>query len=191
MLRNPGGDAGRIAGSKSVSRPAGQCGVSRGDYDAALDWYRKSLAIEEQLGDRAGMATSYHQLGMVAQDRGDYDAALDWYRKSLAINEQLGNRAGMAASYHQLGIVAQDRGDYDAALDWYRKSLAIKEQLGNRAGMATSYHQLGIVAQLAATMTRHSTGIANRWPSRAARRSRRHRPLLPPAGHCGVAPRRL
>ena len=106
----------------------------RGDYDAALDWYRKSLAIAEQLGDRAGMAASYHQLGIVAQLRGDYDAELGWYRKSLAIAEQLGDRAGMATSYHQLGIVAQLRGDYDAALDWYRKSLAIKEQIGNRAG---------------------------------------------------------
>ena len=44
----------------------------RGDYDAALDWYRKSLAIKEQIGDRAGMAASYHQLGIIAQDR-DYD----------------------------------------------------------------------------------------------------------------------
>ncbi len=119
----------------------------RGDYDAALGWYRKSLATEEQGDNRAGMANSYGQLGRVAQDRGDYDAALDWYRKSLAIFEQFGDRAGMARGYHQLGMVEQHRGDYDSALDWYRKSLAIKEQLGDRVGIANSYHQLGIVAQ--------------------------------------------
>ena len=137
-------------GSREASAYLHQLGMvaqRRGDYDAALDWYRKSLAIKEQLGNRAGMASSYHQLGVVAHDRGDYDAALDWYKKSLAIQEQLGNRAGMSSSYHQLGMVAQRRGDYDAALDWYRKSLAIEEQLGNRAGMASSYHQLGTVAQ--------------------------------------------
>ena len=55
----------------------GNVAYRRGDYDAALDWYNKSLAIKEQLGDPALMASSYHQLGMVAQDRGDYDAALD------------------------------------------------------------------------------------------------------------------
>ena len=93
----------------------------RGDYDAALDWHRRSLAIDEELGDRAGMASGYHQLGGVAQERGDYDAALDWYRRSLAIDEELGNRAGMASGYHNLGAVAQERGDYDAALDWYRR----------------------------------------------------------------------
>jgi hypothetical protein len=47
----------------------GMVAQHRGDYDGALDWYRKSLAIEEQLGNRAGMANSYGQLGMVAQDR--------------------------------------------------------------------------------------------------------------------------
>jgi tetratricopeptide (TPR) repeat protein len=124
----------------------GKVAYLRGDYDAALDWYRKSLAIKEQLGDRAGMASSYHHLGIVAQVRGDYDAALDWYRKALAIKEQLGDRADMASSYHQLGRVAELRDDHDAALDWYRKSLAVEEQLGNRAGMAISYHQLGNMA---------------------------------------------
>jgi tetratricopeptide (TPR) repeat protein len=126
----------------------GMVAQDRGDLDTAQDWYRKSLAITEELGDRPGMAISYHQLGMAAQDRGDLDTAQNWYRKSLAIEEELGNRAGMAISYHQLGIAAQDRGDLDTAQDWYRKSLAIEEELGNRPGMASSYHQLGIAAQV-------------------------------------------
>lgn len=120
---------------------------NRGEYEQALDWYRKSLVIEEELGNRDGMASSYHHLGIVAQELGDYDQALDWYQKSLALKEELGNRAGIASSYHQLGIVAQGRGDYDQALDWYRKSLAISEELGNRANMASSYGQLGNLAR--------------------------------------------
>ena len=111
-------------------------------------WWRRSGAIwtrprtgtanrwrsRKRSATGPGMATSYHQLGIVAQDRGDLDAAEDWYRKSLAIKEALGDRPGMATSYHQLGMVAQERGDLDAAEDWYRKSLAIKEALGNRPG---------------------------------------------------------
>jgi len=119
----------------------------RGSYDEALAWYRQSLAIEEELGNRSGMASSYHQLGRVAEARGSYDEALDWYRQSLAISEELGDRSGMAISHHQLGMVAQKRGSYDEALDWYRQSLAISEELGDRSGMASSYHQLGRVAE--------------------------------------------
>ena len=34
------------------------------------DWYTRSLAIEEELGDRSGTAASYHQLGTVAHAPG-------------------------------------------------------------------------------------------------------------------------
>ena len=141
-----------VSGQPAAEAPwLHQLGVvsqARGDYDDALAWYRRSLQIEEELGNRAGMASTYHQLGIVSQARGDYDDALAWYRRSLQIEEELGNRAGMAISYHQLGIVSELRGDNDDALAWYRRSLQIEEELGNRAGMAISYHQLGMVSEL-------------------------------------------
>jgi tetratricopeptide (TPR) repeat protein len=126
----------------------GRVAQARGDLDAAEEWYGRSLAICEQLGDRPNMAMTYHQLGGVADDRGDLDAAEEWYRRSLAIREQLRDQPNMAMSYHNLGIVAQTRGDLDAAEQWYEQSLTIEKQLGNREGIAISYHQLGIVAQL-------------------------------------------
>ncbi|MFC4531556.1 tetratricopeptide repeat protein [Sphaerisporangium dianthi] len=119
----------------------------RGEYDQALEWYHQSLAIDEELGNRAGMAASYHQLGIIAQLRSEYDQALEWYHQSLTIKEELDDRAGMASSYHQLGIIAQLRSEYDQALEWYHQSLTIKEELDDRAGMASSYHQLGRIAQ--------------------------------------------
>ena len=70
----------------------------RGDYDAAEPLYRRSLEIKERIGDQAGMATSYHQLGMLAQDRGDYDTAEPLYRRSLEISERIGDQAGMATA---------------------------------------------------------------------------------------------
>jgi tetratricopeptide (TPR) repeat protein len=137
-------EASREAGA--LLHQLGTVARNHGDYDGAANWLCKSIAINEQLGDRAGVARSYTQLGIVTFDRGDYDAALDWYRKSLAIQEQLGDRAQIALCYHELGIVVQGRGEHDAALDWYRKSLAINEQLGDHANMAANYFQLGIVA---------------------------------------------
>ena len=130
----------------------------RGNLDAAEKWYHKSLEIEEQLGNRPGMAGSYHQLGMVEEKRGNLDAAEKWYHKSLEIKEQLGDRPGMATSYHQLGMVEEKRGNLDAAEKWYRKSLEILEQLGDRPGMATSYHQLGMVEQ-----DRGNLDAAEKW----------------------------
>ena len=81
-----------------------------GRLDEADDWYRKSLAMKEKLGNRPGMSITYHQLGVTAQIRGRLDEADDWYRKSLAIEEKLGNRPGISVAYHQFGMTAQARG---------------------------------------------------------------------------------
>ena len=130
-----------------ASHQLGILAQDRGRLQDAEDWYRKSLAIEEHLGDRPGLAASYHQLGMVAQDRGRLEDAEDWYRKALAIKEDLGDRPGLAACYHQLGVIAHLRGRLEDAEDWYRKALAIKEDLGDRPGLALSYGQLGLLAE--------------------------------------------
>ena len=34
------------------------------DFSAAEGWYKKSLAIEEKLGNEHGAAITYHQLGI-------------------------------------------------------------------------------------------------------------------------------
>ncbi|MBI4488880.1 MAG: tetratricopeptide repeat protein [Deltaproteobacteria bacterium] len=117
----------------------------RGDYDNALEWYQKSLALKERLGNLHGIATSYHQIGIIHQHRGDYDNALEWYQKSLALKERLGNLEGIAGSYHQIGMIHQDRGDYDNALEWSQKSLALMERLGNLHGIAAAYCHIGMI----------------------------------------------
>jgi tetratricopeptide (TPR) repeat protein len=118
-----------------------------GRLEEAEEWYHKSLAIKESLGNRPDMAGTYHQLGATVRRRGQLEEAEDWYRKSLTIDEELGNRPGMAITYHALGIATYLRNRLDEAEDWYRKSLTINQELGNRPGMAGTYHQLGITAQ--------------------------------------------
>ncbi len=118
-------------------------------YQEAQQQYQRALEIFEALGDRADMASSYHQLGILAYLEGDYQEARRQYQRALEIFEELGDRADMARGYHQLGILAQQQGDYQEAQQQYQRSLEIfEEQLGNRADMAKSYHQLGILAYL-------------------------------------------
>ncbi len=120
---------------------------ARGDYAAALLQYEKSLKIEEEIGNRAGVAGSLYQIGYLHYLRGDYAVALVQYEKTLLIQEELGDRAGVASSLHQVGMVYQARGDYDAALQQYEKSRKINEELGNSLGVANALHQIGIIHQ--------------------------------------------
>ena len=57
----------------------------RGRLDEAADWYARSLAIKEELGDRPGMASSYGQLGLLAEARGSPGQALEWMVRCVAL----------------------------------------------------------------------------------------------------------
>jgi tetratricopeptide (TPR) repeat protein/tRNA A37 threonylcarbamoyladenosine biosynthesis protein TsaE len=124
----------------------GRVAHDRGRLDEAEQWYRRSLAIEEQCDDTPAMAATYHQLGMVAEARGLLEDAVKWYRKSLAIEQERRNQPGIATSYNQLSIIAADRGQLVEADDLARMALAIRERIGDRPGIADSDLQLGNIA---------------------------------------------
>ncbi|MDQ3014012.1 MAG: tetratricopeptide repeat protein, partial [Acidobacteriota bacterium] len=89
----------------------------RGNYEAALDYYQRSLKIEEENGDVAGVASSLHQLGRVQQERGDYEATLDYYQRSLKIAKEIGDMAGVASSQGQIGKLLTETGHYAEAFE--------------------------------------------------------------------------
>jgi tetratricopeptide (TPR) repeat protein len=62
----------------------------KGDYDKALDYYGRSLAIEEEIGDKYGMGFSLNNIGNVHWYKGDYKKAEEYLEKSLAIQKEIG-----------------------------------------------------------------------------------------------------
>jgi tetratricopeptide (TPR) repeat protein len=64
---------------------------NRGAYEEALEWYRKSLAIEEELGNRAGMARSYGQIAALLTEQGAPEEGLPHNLSSLALHLEIGS----------------------------------------------------------------------------------------------------
>lgn len=64
---------------------------NQGDYEKALDFYFKALAIREKvLGtEHPDTAISYNNIGVAYDRLGDYEKALDYYFKALAICEKV------------------------------------------------------------------------------------------------------
>jgi tetratricopeptide (TPR) repeat protein len=69
---------------------------NEGNYSAARDKFQESLAIEQQVGNRAGEGATWAQLGNIDLRVGDYPAARDKLQKALAMvgGERAGPRAG-------------------------------------------------------------------------------------------------
>lgn len=116
-----------------------------GNLDEAEKMHRRSLEIEESLGNIEGMASDYRNLGIVYAARGELDGAEKMCLKSLALEEAVGNKEGMASSYGNLGNIYATRGDLDEAEKMQHKALEIDKVLGRKEGMASDYGNLGII----------------------------------------------
>ena len=109
-------------------------------HDQAEGWCRQSLAIKEELGDRPGMAATYHQLGRVAQMRGRLEEAEGWFRRSLAISEELGDKRSMALIFGQLGLLTGDRGQPRQALEWMVRCVTLFGEFPRAATGSGPWH---------------------------------------------------
>jgi tetratricopeptide (TPR) repeat protein len=109
----------------------------------AIECYTLDLAIAKEVGDRAGEAAAYGNLGRAYLSQGDYAKAIEYHGKRLAIEKEVGDRAGEAAAYANLGIVYQSQGDFSKAIDHHGQHLAIAKEVGDRDGEGTAYGNLG------------------------------------------------
>ena len=118
---------------------------NQGEYQQAIDYYNRSMKIEEELGNKSGIAKTLHQIGNIHFQKGDYQQAIDYYNRSLKIKEELEDKSGIAITLHQIGMIHQQKGDYQQAIDYYNRSLKIKEELGDKSGIAESLGQFGLL----------------------------------------------
>ena len=86
-----------------------------GEYDKAIKYLEKALAIKIQIGDKEGEAGSCNNLGIVFNaGLGECDKAKEYIEKGLAIRLQIGDKEGEASSDNNLGTVFRFLGEYDS-----------------------------------------------------------------------------
>ncbi|MCT7981305.1 tetratricopeptide repeat protein, partial [Laspinema olomoucense] len=63
-------------------------------YPQAWESLQQSLALYQEIEDKAGIASSLGQLGSVQRNRGNWDEAERLYQQSLQLRTELGDRSG-------------------------------------------------------------------------------------------------
>lgn len=114
------------------------------DLQRAESYLQKSAALQREIGDEPGLASTLNNLATTAKQRGDYETALNYARQTIALrnNPACGPRAAFAAGV--LGEIELARKDYAAAIDHYSQALGQSVTLGldglaaeARVGLAT------------------------------------------------------
>jgi tetratricopeptide (TPR) repeat protein len=131
----------------SVTHLLGMVYRARGKWDRAIEYFGRSLAIKEKVGDEHGMAPTFQNLGSMYKDRGEWDRAIEYFERSLAVLEKVRDEHGMAVAFNNLGLVYQAKEEWNRAIEYYERSLAITRKIGNEYVMARTFNNLGSVYQ--------------------------------------------
>lgn len=122
-----------------------------GEYEAAIQYFNKSIEIEEKCipRDEQSLAASYNNIGVVYSSMGDYSKALSSHEKALTVQKQSlpSTHLHLASSYANIGSVYYRMGDYHKALSSHEKALTIEQQSlpPNHPTLAMSYGNIGNV----------------------------------------------
>ncbi|MCD8115656.1 MAG: TIR domain-containing protein [Oscillospiraceae bacterium] len=142
------------------------CEMEDGGLPEAGEWYKKCVALREQLYQEHStvqitrdLAIGYIKLGGVCAAEKKMDQARHWYEKAVKLQELIveknwSEQAVTDASnlYRLLGTLCSNEADYDQAMAWYQKALDQDEELdrsvngelpGVKESLAYDYSSMG------------------------------------------------
>jgi tetratricopeptide (TPR) repeat protein len=120
--------------------------------------YRElALPIYEELGDLAGAAKVYNNLGIDAYYEGDWDEARRLYERARDAHERVGNEVFAADCINNIAEILSDQGHLREAEPLLSEVAEIYRAAGERAGIAYAEGNLG---RLAARAGRAAEGLA-------------------------------
>lgn len=123
----------------------GYLAALRNDNYSAVDYYLKGIDIQEKIGDKVGVGTSYINIGTAYYSLGNVPMALEFYYKGLKVQEELNNQLLIAYVLNNLGIIYDEQGDYEKALELYTKSGKMEMKYGTKEGVVIYYNNIGSV----------------------------------------------
>jgi tetratricopeptide (TPR) repeat protein len=117
-----------------------------GNKNKALSLLEVSLAMQEELGDEEGMATTLNNIAAIYYVDGDVIKARKFFGKSLAFRQKSGSKAAFAAALSNLGQVYSSKKNYHLASKLLKQSLKLNRKIGDFTGLIPTLHNLSLIA---------------------------------------------
>ncbi|MCE3258694.1 MAG: protein serine/threonine phosphatase [Bacteroidetes bacterium] len=116
-----------------------------GKKEYALNYFKKSMTILEEINNKQGLSDVYNNIGLIYKNVGQVSQCLEYYFKCLKICDELGDRRGKASSLNNIGMMYLDLEEHVKALEYLRDALSEWEKLNVKRGMSSSLGNLGLL----------------------------------------------
>ena len=146
-----------------------------GDYEKALDYAFKGLAIYEELKDEPGTAIAFSYIGEILYSQQKYQESADYAQKGYDIQKRLGLKDDLAYSCQNLGDAWLQIGDYDKALAFQNEGLTLRRESKNDVDIALSLNSRGNVLKY---MKRYPEALADYQEALRLARQTNFQPLV-------------
>lgn len=113
--------------------------VAAGEYEKALDLYKRARKLFDDVGNRRGRGNTFNGEADVLYMLGDHEKALEAYRSARKLFEQVGDRRGQARTLGGEANVLYLLDDNEKALDAFRSARKLFEQFGDRWGQGNTF----------------------------------------------------
>lgn len=117
----------------------------KGDFDDALNLFKKAHTLREQLGLEKLSLGTLNNIGAISFNQGKYSEALKYFNKCLSIHRDDNNKDGIAQALYNMSAVYYDLKQYDKTLNYLNESLQIYKELKNRRQIASCLINIGAV----------------------------------------------
>ncbi len=119
----------------------------KGNFPKALWFFERGLKINEEIGNKKGIAGLLGNIGNIYNDQSNYPKALEYQQRSLKIYEEIGDKTGIANALINIGNIYSKQSSYPKALEYYQRSLKIYEESGDKQGIAYVLNNIGTIYQ--------------------------------------------
>ncbi len=109
----------------------------------ALRNYEDSMAINQLLGQKRGVAASLEEIAQVQLSLGKPEEALKAYNDALKIRQEIGAKKEAGDTLNDLGDFYLERGQPDKALQMFKESLQIQRDAGDQTNQALCLSNIG------------------------------------------------
>jgi tetratricopeptide (TPR) repeat protein len=122
----------------------GNVSIRLGEYEKAIEFYKKALDIYHMIGDAQGEGKVLGNMGNVSIRLGERDKAFDVYEKALEIYHRIGDASGEGKVLGNMGIAYADLGEFAKAISFYEKQLEISRLIKDPESEANALGNMGL-----------------------------------------------
>jgi serine phosphatase RsbU (regulator of sigma subunit) len=112
------------------------------EYDKAIEYFEKSLELNESIGNEQGISGISSNLGMIYTDKQQYDKAANYFDKVIAFRKKGKDKGSLVACYINASVVLNNLKDHNKAANYLEEALRLSKESNNAEQMKSCYGML-------------------------------------------------